>query len=98
MQTHARKGKIPDRGYITPAPYAILPWGKIKVETNAKKRGKKMSLVGAGNWWPKKDKFSICPNCGKKGYYTTSMVDKKNRIHRWSSCMKCHETEILETH
>lgn len=48
-----------------------------------------MSLVGAGNWWSKKDKYRECPECGKKGYYDTSLVDNNNQIHRWSSCMYC---------
>ena len=57
-----------------------------------------MALVGAGNWWDKKGKYKACPNCDKKGYYKTSMVDNKGQIHRWASCMFCKETEILDTH
>ena len=53
-----------------------------------------MSLVGAGNWWDKKDKYSQCPKCDKKGYYNTSLVDKKGQIHKWSSCMFCKETVL----
>ena len=57
-----------------------------------------MSLTGAGNWWDKKEKYTVCPTCSKKGYYHSSLVDKKNRIHRWQSCMFCHDSTILETH
>lgn len=57
-----------------------------------------MSLTGAGNWWDKKGKYTICPKCKKKGYYHSSLVDKNNRIHRWQSCMFCHDSTILETH
>ena len=53
-----------------------------------------MSLVGAGNWWDKKDKYSQCPNCKKKGFYQTSLVDNRNRIHKWSACMFCKETVL----
>mgnify|MGYP000011233244 FL=1 len=48
-----------------------------------------MSLVGAGNWWDKKDKYSNCDECGKKGSYKTSLVDKNNQIHTWIACMFC---------
>ena len=57
-----------------------------------------MALVGAGNWWSKKNKYSICPKCDKEGYYKTSMVDNKNQIHKWEACMYCNNTTILETH
>ena len=57
-----------------------------------------LSLVGAGNWWSKKGKYTECPSCGKKGYYQTSMVDNNNKIHKWTKCMFCKETKILETH
>mgnify|MGYP003132281123 FL=1 len=57
-----------------------------------------MSLTGAGNWWSKKNKYSKCPHCGKKGYYKTSMVDNNNQIHKWETCMYCNKTIILETH
>ena len=57
-----------------------------------------LSLVGSGNWWSKKDKYTECPSCGKKGYYQTSMVDNNNKIHKWTKCMYCKETKILETH
>jgi len=53
-----------------------------------------MSLVGAGNWWDKKDKYSRCPKCDKKGFYSTSLVDKNGQIHKWSSCMFCKETVL----
>ena len=53
-----------------------------------------MSLVGAGNWWDKKDKYSQCPNCDKKGYYNTSLVDKYGQIHKWNCCMFCKKTVI----
>ena len=58
-----------------------------------------MGTVGAGNFWDKKDKYSECPNCKKKGFYETSLVDNRNRIHRWSSCMFCKtHTQSTETH
>mgnify|MGYP003139056833 FL=1 len=57
-----------------------------------------MAVVGSGNWWSKKNKYSICPKCDKKGYYKTSMVDNRNRIHKWEACMYCKNTTILETH
>ena len=56
--------------------------------------GRPVSLVGAGNWWDKKDKYSQCPKCDKKGYYNTSLVDKKGQIHKWSACMFCKETVL----
>ena len=55
-----------------------------------------MSLTGAGNWWDKKEKYSQCSNCDKKGYYNTSLVDKKGQIHKWSACMFCKKT-VLKT-
>ena len=53
-----------------------------------------MSLTGAGNWWDKKDKYSRCPKCDKKGFYSTSLVDKNGQIHKWDSCMFCKETVL----
>ncbi len=53
-----------------------------------------MSLTGAGNWWDKKDKYSQCPNCDKKGFYSTSLVDKKGQIWKWDACMFCKKTEL----
>tara|TARA_R110002020_G_scaffold83406_1_gene207564 strand:+ start:3307 stop:3480 length:174 start_codon:yes stop_codon:yes gene_type:complete len=57
-----------------------------------------MAVVGAGNWWSKKNKYSNCPKCDKKGYYKTSLVDKNNQIHKWEACMYCNNTTIKETH
>ena len=51
--------------------------------------GRSVSLTGAGNWWDKKDKYSQCPKCDKKGFYSTSLVDKNGLIHKWDSCMFC---------
>jgi len=28
-----------------------------------------MTITGSGNTWSKKNKYSICPFCGKKGWY-----------------------------
>ena len=46
-------------------------------------------LEARQNWWDKKDKYSRCPKCDKKGFYSTSLVDKNGLIHKWDSCMFC---------
>ena len=62
---------------------------KNETETNKIRMVPPMALVGAGNWWDKKDKYSNCEECGKKGSYKTSLVDKNNQIHTWIACMFC---------
>jgi len=54
-----------------------------------------MSLTGAGNWWPKKDKYSNCQKCSKKGFYLNSLVDKNNKIHKWENCKYCNHFKRL---
>lgn len=55
-----------------------------------------MSLTGSGNFWPKKDKYSICKKCNKKGFYLNSLVDKNNIIHKWETCKYCNHYKSLD--
>ena len=54
-----------------------------------------VSLTGAGNFWPKKDKYSICQKCNKKGFYLNSLVDKNNKIYKWENCKYCNHFKRL---
>jgi len=48
-----------------------------------------MTTTGSGNNWSKKDKYSICPNCKKKGRYLSGYIDNDGNQYRMYLCKYC---------
>ena len=49
-----------------------------------------MTTTGSGNFWNKKNKYTKCPQCSKKGYYKTTLPNKNlTQITYIEKCMFC---------
>ena len=48
--------------------------------------------TGSGNTWSKKNKYSICPGCGKKGWYKIGCHIGDEFIS-YSKCKYCETTQ-----
>jgi hypothetical protein len=49
-----------------------------------------MTTTGSGNTWSKKNKYTICPFCGRKGRYTVSMLLRDGEKLSTTLCKYCN--------